>query len=77
MCTPKVPTRGVGIPTHAVCLSCSQQPPRQKDSNFCTACMAGVCLCCCAEGAWLCCYVLLCAYEIGLHLSAEICACLF
>ncbi|KAN0121198.1 hypothetical protein V8E52_003786 [Russula decolorans] len=26
-----------------------QQPPAQKDSNFCTACLAGVCLCCCAE----------------------------
>ncbi|KAH9044251.1 hypothetical protein EDB84DRAFT_1674531 [Lactarius hengduanensis] len=28
-----------------------QQPPPKKDSGFCAACLTGVCLCCCAEGA--------------------------
>jgi hypothetical protein len=35
----------------------SQQPPPRKNDDFCTACLTGVCLCCCAEGAWPCCYV--------------------
>ncbi|KAH9989815.1 hypothetical protein BJV77DRAFT_1015332, partial [Russula vinacea] len=34
-----------------------QQPPPQKNDDFCMACLTGVCLCCCAEGAWLCRYV--------------------
>ncbi|KAH9066628.1 hypothetical protein EDB87DRAFT_444252 [Lactarius vividus] len=44
-----------------------QQPPPQKDSGFCAACLTGVCLCCCAEGAWCFGYVLrlLWAYEIA------------
>ncbi|KAH9000263.1 hypothetical protein EDB92DRAFT_1830136 [Lactarius akahatsu] len=44
-----------------------QQPPPQKDSGFCAACLTGVCLCCCAEGAWRFGYVLrlLWAYEIA------------
>ncbi|KAN0137149.1 hypothetical protein V8E53_005146 [Lactarius tabidus] len=50
-----------------------QQPPPQKDSNFCAACLTGVCLCCCAEGAWHCGYVLmfLQAYEIALQSSVH------
>ncbi|KAH9036338.1 hypothetical protein EDB85DRAFT_1940804 [Lactarius pseudohatsudake] len=44
-----------------------QQPPPKKDSGFCAACLTGVCLCCCAEGAWRFGYVLglLWAYEIA------------
>ena len=34
---------------------CSQQAPQQqKSGDFCTACLTGVCLCCCAEGGWPC-----------------------
>ena len=31
---------------------CSQQPPQNKGSGGCMACLAGMCLCCCAEGEW-------------------------
>jgi hypothetical protein len=41
--------------TNRWALSCSQQAPQQrKDGDFCTACLTGVCLCCCAEGGWPC-----------------------
>jgi len=38
--------------TNCCSLSCSQQPPQQKNDDFCMACLTGVCLCCCAEGEW-------------------------
>ena len=46
-----VPSRCWSI--NSCVLSRSQQPPQQKDDDFCTACLTGVCLCCALEGGWL------------------------
>jgi hypothetical protein len=33
--------------------SFSQQPPQQKNDDFCAACLTGICLCCALESRWL------------------------
>jgi hypothetical protein len=47
-----LPCRKVSIAHPKRSLLFSQQAPPQKNNDFCAACLAGVCLCCCAEGAW-------------------------
>jgi hypothetical protein len=65
MCTFGLPCKTLSANPRCALLFFRQQPPPQKKDDFCAACLTGVCLCCCAEGAWPCCYVLglLGAYE--------------
>jgi hypothetical protein len=63
---------GAGVINHCI-YSCSQQPPQQKNDDFCTACLTGVCLCCALEGGW---FRFLHLHRVLRDLAA-LCNCLF